>query len=124
MSDPSTLPPRDPDKTVDQPNVPATLPPCDIAEMLPPKSSAAMRAQSVADEVPATVLSLYVSKAKLSRWMFAGGLVGMILGYALVPTDSFEPFIYCLAGAGVAACIVANVRGKTSPHAGEAARQS
>ena len=38
-----------------------------------------MRAQSVADEVPATVLSLYVSKAKLSRWMFAGGLVGMIL---------------------------------------------
>jgi tRNA A-37 threonylcarbamoyl transferase component Bud32 len=77
--------------------------------------TAAMRAQSVADEVPAAVLSLYVSRRKLLRWMIAGGLVGGILGYALVPTNGFDSemfFIYYLAGAGVAACVVAGVRSK------------
>ena len=77
--------------------------------------TAPMRAQSVADEVPAAVLSLYVSRRKLLRWMIAGGLVGGILGYALVPTNGFDSemfFIYYFAGAGVAACIVAGVRSK------------
>jgi tRNA A-37 threonylcarbamoyl transferase component Bud32 len=74
--------------------------------------TAAVRVQSVADEVPAAVLSLYVSKVKLSRWMIAGGFAGMILRYVLVPTNSFELIIYYAAGAGVAASIVASVRGK------------
>jgi hypothetical protein len=78
--------------------------------------TATMRVQTAADEVPAAVLSLYVSRVKLLRWMTAGGFVGCILASALVPTNSSLSemmfFIYWLAGAGVVAYIVASVRSR------------
>jgi hypothetical protein len=81
--------------------------------------TATTRIESALDDVPAAMLTLYVSKKKLFRWIMAGGVMGFILGNAFLTKERFSlPSsillgIFCwFAGSGVAASILGGLTDK------------